>query len=145
MTDIQGPVRPEQVVLALFVLAVQSSYIDDAEHEAHDGVADTVQFLATPDGAWRIRTYALDRDVHVWALGALDLDLVQLARESTEKHYGDVLAQTHVIESASGLDGLREALRARGLGDALAVSADGYCFWVPDDGDYRSRSMPRLL
>lgn len=145
MTEHDTTARPPRMVLAIFLLNVQSSYTDDAEAAALGAAADTVQFLATPDGAWRIRTYAVDQDVHVWPLGTLDLDVVALAHESTEKHYGDVLAQAHVIESDTGLDGLRGGLAAHGLGDSLAVSADGYCFWVPEGSDYRTRSMPRLL
>ena len=132
-----------KIVLVVFFLTVQSSYLNNSEAEATEDAFDTVQFLATDESAWRIKTYATDHDVHVWSIGASPKDLVSLARQNTEKHYGDVLSEGYIIETSDGIDGLRRELKARRLSDTLEVSKSGFLFWVPAGTDYRSRSAPR--
>ena len=132
-----------KIVLVIFFLSVQSSYLNNSEAEATAEVFDTVQFLATDDGAWRIKTYATDQDVHVWSIGASPDDVVGLARQNTEKHYGDVLSEGYVIETSGGIEGLRRELIERGLTDTLEISKSGFMFWAPAGTDYRSRSAPR--
>jgi hypothetical protein len=132
-----------KIVLVVFFLTVQSSYLNDSEAEGTEDVFDTVQFLATDEGAWRIKTYATDQDVHVWSIGASTNDVVNLARQNTEKHYGDVLSEGYIIQTSDGVEGLRRELRERGLSDTLEISKSGFLFWVPADTDYRSRSTPR--
>ena len=132
-----------KIVLVIFFLTVQSSYLNNSEVEATDDVFDTIQFLATDDGAWRIKTYATDQDVHVWSIGASPQEIVDLARQNTEKHYGDVLSEGYIIETSDGIDGLRRELRERGLSDTLEISKNGFMFWAPAGTDYRSRSAPR--
>ena len=55
-----------------------------AEIAATADVFDTVQFVATEKGAWRIKTYATDQDVHVWSIGGTPEGIVELARTNTE-------------------------------------------------------------
>ena len=59
-----------QARLILFILNVESSYAQNIERprETHP---DTIQFLWVDGEAWRIKTYAVDRDVHVWSLARL--------------------------------------------------------------------------
>lgn len=104
---------------------------------------DTVQFLATESGAWRIRTYATDQDVHVWLIDATVHDIVKLAHRNTEEHYGGVISVSHIIETSDGVDGLRHELRERGLSDHLETSKAGFMFWAAEGTRYRSRSAPR--
>lgn len=132
-----------KIVLVIFFLSVQSSYLSNSEEDATDEVFDTVQFVATETGAWRIRTYATDQDVHVWSVGSNQEDIVALARANTEKHYGDVLTEGYIIETVDGIEGVRRELRERGLSDHLEVSKTGMLFWAPEGTDYRSRSDPR--
>ncbi|WP_369978635.1 hypothetical protein [Xanthomonas bundabergensis] len=132
-----------KIVLVVFFLTVQSSYLNDSEAEGTKDVFDTVQFLATDKGAWRIKTYATDQDVHVWSIGASTNDLVSLAHQNTEKHYGEVLSEGYIIQTSEGIDGLCRELRERGLSDTLEISNSGFLFWVPADTDYRSLSTPR--
>ena len=132
-----------KIVLVVFFLTVQSSYLDNSEAEATEDAFDTVQFLATDESAWRIKTYATDQDVHVWSIGASPKDLVSLARQNTEKHYGDVLSEGYIIETSDGIDGLRRELKERGLSDTLEISKSGFLFWVPAGTNYRSRSALR--
>ena len=132
-----------KITLVLFFLTIQSSYLDNSETDASEGVFDTIQFLATDEGAWRIKTYATDEDVHVWSIGTSIKDIETLARQNTEKHYGDVLAETYVIETSEGVEGLRHELRARGLTDNLEISKSGFLLWAPEATDYKTRSTPQ--
>jgi hypothetical protein len=132
-----------KTVLVIFFLTVQSSYLNDSEDHATDETFDTVQFLATDSGAWRIKTYAADQDVHVWSIDVTPEDIVELARKNTEKHYGDVLSEGYIIESSDGIEGLRRELRERGLSEHLEISRSGFVFWAPAGTDYRSKSTPR--
>lgn len=132
-----------KTVLVIFFLTVQSSYLENSEEEATDDAFDTVQFVATDSGAWRIKTYATDQDVHVWSIGGTPEDIVGLARKNTEKHYGDVLSEGYIIETHDGIEGLRRELRERGLSDHLEISGSGALFWAPEGTNYRSKSTPR--
>lgn len=131
-----------RVVLVIFVLSIRSSYLRNTEREASDDAFDTVQFLWTEQGAWRIRTYAEDQDVHTWSFQIAADELVALARQNTEKHYGDVLAEGYVIDTTDGEDGVRRELQARGLPDHLEIGSRGLMFWTPEGSNYRTRSRP---
>ena len=52
--------------LVIFFLTVKSSYSADTEEPATDEAFDTIQFFESGTGGWRIKTYAMDQDVHVW-------------------------------------------------------------------------------
>ena len=131
-----------RVVHVIFFLSIRSSYSRDEEHEASDESFDTVQFLWTEQGAWRVRTYAEDQDVHTWSMQVAPDDLIPLARKNTEKHYGDVLAERYVIDTPHGVDGVRQELQARGLPAHLEVGSSGLMFWTPVGSNYRTRSTP---
>ena len=132
-----------KIALIIFFLSVQSSYLNNTEAVATEEIFDTIQFFATAEGAWRIKTYATDQDVHIWSIGGTSDDIIELARRSTEKHYGDILAEVFIIETTDGIEGLRRELRSHGLSDRLEISKGGFLFWSPDGSDYRSRSEPR--
>jgi hypothetical protein len=55
---------PSTFVLVVVLLTVESSYLRNTERPV-DGVSDTVQFCFTHDRDWRIKTYAMDHDIHV--------------------------------------------------------------------------------
>jgi hypothetical protein len=129
--------------LVIFFLSVQSSYTADTDAPATDDAFDTVQFYESDSGSWRIKTYATDQDVHVWSLGENVEDIVSLARSNTEKHYGDVLSEGYILNSKTGIDGLRQELAARGLSTHLEVSDSGFVFWAPEGTRYRSKSKPQ--
>jgi len=131
-----------RVVHVIFSLSIRSSYLRNEEHDASDEVFDTVQFVWTEQGAWRIRTYAEDHDVHTWSIKIAADDLIPLARRNTEKHYGDVLAEGYIIDTSDGVDGVRRELHARGLGDHLETGSGGLIFWTPEGSNYRTRSTP---
>lgn len=132
------------VTLVVFFPTVQSSYSKNTEGAATDELFDTVQFFfESRSGGWRIRTYAIDQDVHVWSLGKEVEDIVLLARTNTEKHYGDVLLEGYVLRSKTGIEGLRAELEARGLSTHLEVSKSGFMFWAPEGTQYQSKSSPQ--
>jgi hypothetical protein len=131
-----------KTTLIIFFLTVRSSYSADAEEAATAEAIDTVQFHQLESGGWRIKTYAMDQDVHVWSLGKVD-DIVSLAKSNTEKHYGDVLAEAYILESRSGIDGLRQELAVRGLSTHLEISDSGFVFWAPEGTRYRTKSTPQ--
>jgi hypothetical protein len=129
--------------LVVFFLAVQSSYSANTEIEATEEVFDMVQFYQSDRGAWRIKTYATDQDVHVWSLGGSIEDIVALARSNIEKHYGDVITEGYVLKSTSGVEGLRQELAARGLSTHLEISESGLVFWTPEGTHYKTKSRPQ--
>jgi hypothetical protein len=128
-------------VLVLFLLTIKSSYINDEETEATDEQFDTIQFVQTEKGTWRFKTFAEDEDVHLWSIEA-DGDLVELAVESTNRHYGDVIDEAFVIESEDGVEGLRRELKKQGLADNLQISPKGPLFWAPPGSNYSPKSAP---
>lgn len=130
------------LLLIVYRLAIQSSYLEDSEAEADERSFDTVQFFITDGGAWRIRTFSVDEDVHVYSLGESTPDLAQTLTSSTERTYGDVIAAKHEFRGA-GIDELKHALQAAGWSPTLKQSKQhGFAFWVPEGTDYRTKSTP---
>jgi len=132
-----------KTVLIIFFLSVQSSYTSNTEIPATPKSFDTVQFFVSNRTMWRIKTYAQDKDVHIWSLGAEIADVVTFATENTTKHYGDVLTEAYIIETNEGLDGVRRELSIRGLEAHLEKPSSGAVFWTPIDSGYRTKSLPR--
>jgi hypothetical protein len=132
-----------KTVLVIFFLSIQSSYSSNTEIRATPESFDTVQFYASDGSAWRIKTYALDQDVHIWSLGPNVKDVVALAKENTFKHYGDVLTKGYVIETNDGLEGVRRELSNRGLDVHVDLPPSGSAFWSPAGTHYRSKSVPK--
>ncbi len=130
-----------KAVLVLFLLSIKSSYVNDDESEATDEQFDTIQFVQTDKGTWRIKTFAVDEDVHLWSIEAAD-DIVELAVENTNKHYGDVIDEAFVIESEDGIEGLRKGLEKQGLSTHLEISPRGPLFWAPPGTQYKTKSSP---
>ena len=130
-----------ETMLIVFLLSIRSSYSRNEEIGATEAEFDTVQFYTDGTDCWRIKTFAMDQDVHAWNIGKRD-DLLTLARTNTEKHYGDVLTETYILRSTSGLVGIRSELLDRGLDDHLEDSKAGFAFWTPAGTSYRTKSRP---
>jgi hypothetical protein len=126
--------------LVIFFLTVQSSYSANTEEPATDEAFDTVQFFESEAGGWRIKTYAMDQDVHAWSLGSKVDDIVSLAQSNTEKHYGDVVSEGYILKSDTGINGLRHELSDRGLSTHLEISDAGFVFWAPEGSRYSTKS-----
>jgi hypothetical protein len=132
--------------LVVAVLTVQTSYAKDTELPAVD-VPDTVQLWLAPDSAWRIRTFAIDHDIHVYRLGgATDFTAVtiELALEHITKHFADLTASRAVITfgDPNNTNKVQAELALHGLTGWLEVSKDGFAFYSPDNGEYRTQTEP---
>jgi len=133
--------------LVIGILAIESSYAQNTERPSR-GTPDTVQFWIGPDSVWRIRTYAIDHDIHPHRLG--DLGTVkaptEFAREHIKKHYRDVLASTVVLDLADVSDAkaAQRALAQHRLKGSLEIAKSGFVFWNPDGGPYRTETSPGM-
>jgi len=147
MSGDRDPAQIYACTLVVGLLTIESSCALELERLA-ETVSDTVQFWIAPTKRWKIRTYAIDRDVHVWDLADLGTARdapIEFAIEHIKKHYGDILARVVNIEvpHATGAAGAPAALVASGLGGALQEAEfDGnrFAFWTPDGAVYISRS-----
>lgn len=133
----------ENIILILFILNIESSYLKNIENKTSPP-ADTIQFMLINGEAWRIKTYAIDHDVHVWNLGSMEeAKFKETAISNTEKHYGGVISQKLIIQAKEGFDGLRKELRDSGLEDNLEIpESKSFGFWVSKLGTYETKSTP---
>ena len=132
--------------LVVGILTIESSYAQNTERPAR-GVPDTVQFWIGSSSAWRIRTYAIDHDIHPYTMGDLGKMKerpIEFVREHISKHYGDVLASVVVLEfsDTSDTNAVRQVLAEHKLKGSLEVAKSGFSFWNPDDGHYKSQTTP---
>ena len=102
--------------LVLSILTTESSYAQEVERSA-TLIPDTIQFWLTPESVWRIRTYAIDHDIHIYQLDARP-DGSRLTSEEaaahTAKHYGDITAKTVTVQFSNPGDKERGAPRSGG-------------------------------
>jgi hypothetical protein len=130
-----------QGTLLLAVLTTASSYARELEQEASD-LPDTLQWWIGSE-TWRIRTYALDHDIHTHLVSKSGQEALELALGNNAKHYAAITREQHVIEIPDGTDGpaVARALAALELAPFLEV-AERFAFWKPDDAPYRTQSSP---
>jgi hypothetical protein len=143
VAHLNSALKAMETILIIFVLTIQSSYVQNIETAAVGFNADTVQFLIDPNQAWRIKTFATDQDVHVYSLGLPSETIENLVIESTERTYGDVISKKYVLRSRTGIEGLKDELKNVSLNQSLEVSKSGFAFWVPENTQYRSKSQPK--
>jgi hypothetical protein len=107
-------------------------------------VPDTIQWWVASTGTWRIKTFAIDHDIHTFSVEGKD-SLIELALANAQKHYGDVILSNHVIKLHDCRDPAEviAAFRAEGLEPRLEIAEGRFAFWKPDDGKYHSQSQPR--
>jgi hypothetical protein len=119
-------------------LSIRSSYAQAHEEPAGDDF-DTVQFHLPADGtaAYRVRTFAVDHDIHVHRIDGLDSE--QDVRAHLDRVYGDVLAAVYLVplHHRSAQDLLEAGITV----GHLEVAAD-FAFWNPDGGRYVTQSRP---
>ncbi|HET6158390.1 MAG TPA: hypothetical protein VFE34_08610 [Dongiaceae bacterium] len=132
--------------LLLAILSTRSSYAQEIEDpiDGPSDVPDTLQWWITPEVTWRIRTYALDHDIHTHEMHGL-ADAIRLAPANNEKNYGDIIAAQHQFDFADCTDKSETdaALSEAGLTPRLEVALGQFAFWKPDDAKYRTQSTPR--
>jgi hypothetical protein len=133
--------------LILAILTVESSYLQEVERPSKK-VSDTVQFWFTPDSQWRIKTYAIDHDIHVHRINSADASkrlTVEFAQNNIKKSYGDVTSEMLIVEFPDPKNEaeVKRILRDKKLSGTLESVKDGYYFYNPDRGEYRSQSKPK--
>ena len=130
-------------ILVIAILSIESSYAKNVERPAGK-VPDTVQFCFAPDAQWRIRTYAIDQDIHIHDLPSKRLDS-GWAVSHVERQYGDVLARTVVLELRDPRDSaeVERELAKHKLTGKLEVTKEGFVFYTLDAATYRTKSTPR--
>jgi hypothetical protein len=133
--------------LVLAVLTVKSSYLQEIEEpleDAHD-IPDTLQWWIASENSWRIKTFALDHDIHTHSVDRGGPELVALAQSNNLKHYGDVVGTQHVLEfqDSTNLDEVRRVFEQVDLEPRLEVAAGRFAFWKPDEAKYHTQSQPK--
>jgi len=134
--------------LVLAILNVKSSYLQNVEEplKGKRDVPDSLQWWIPPGpkSAWRIKTFAMDHDIHIYSIGRSNRELVELAQENNLKHYGEVIAVQHVLEFADCTDAkeVRQVFKTAGLPPRLEVAEGRFAFWKPDAAKYRTQSQP---
>ena len=132
--------------LLLAILTVKSSYAGEVERplDGPDDVPDTLQWWIG-EQTWRIRTYALDHDIHTHSVARTGPEVLELAQQNNAKHYAEVTAAQHVLHfrDCADPDDVATVLSAAGLDSRLDVAASRFAFWKPDDAWYRTQSTPK--
>jgi len=130
--------------LLVFQLAVQSSYAENVERDAEGDRFDTIQWWFSHDETWRIKTYAIDQDIHTHRIAGPVEE--QVAMENTMEHYEDVVARAFVLEFDDLNDEreVSEAMENFGGAPSLEISRNGnhFAFWNPSRLKYMSRTTP---
>lgn len=131
--------------LLVFRLTIQSSYAQDAEQSADENHFDTVQWWLATDHAWRIKTFAMDQDIHCHHIGSSLSE--EFARQSTEKNYGDVVACSFAVElgNLADVELTEKSMQEFGGLAALEVDRNGgkFAFWNPLRVQFTSKSSPQ--
>jgi hypothetical protein len=126
--------------LVIAVLKTRSSFQQKREEPAA-GSPDTLQWWLTPEHSWRIRTFAIDRDIHVHRIDGGDLGEFLT---NTKKNFGDSLEVMHTLDFSNFEDPavVREAFHQVDVEPNLEISRQGFAFWNPDKGHYHTQSTP---
>jgi hypothetical protein len=106
-------------VLILALLTTESSYKSEIERPAAT-VPDTAQFWFGASNPWRICTFAIDHDIHIYSLGA------SAQSSSMRPNDAEVL----------------EVLAKHKLPGSLEVTPAGFAFYNPDRAKYKTQSEP---
>lgn len=129
--------------LIVFRLSIKSSYSENIEEPADATDFDTLQWWLGDDECWRIRTYAVDDDIHVYLLEQ-PIAPAQ-AIEVSQRYYGDVVGDFFQIDfdDADDQDELDIKLADLGGADTLEFAPSGrLAFWNYDSRRYHTQSSP---
>jgi len=131
-------------VLVLAVLKVKSSYSQNVELDVADAddAPDTVQWWLGAGGCWRIRTYAIDRDIHAYEIGNSSQTTMELAQTNNQENFGDVIKSHHVIHfvNCADLSEVAAEFGRVGLCPRLEINPGRFAFWKPDEAVYSTKS-----
>lgn len=133
-------------ILLVAILNVKSSYSHEIETplENTNDVPDTLQWWFGDGGCWRVRTYAVDHDIHAYQVANSPQTTLELAKKNNHDNYGDILReqhQVHFVDCTNTLEVGAEFERI-GLAPRLEIQ-EHFAFWKPDDADYSTKSSPK--
>lgn len=132
--------------LVLALLTTESSYSQEVERPAST-VADTIQFWLGSESQWRIRTYAVDHDIHIYNLGSPKEKGFSSASaiEHINKHYEGIIAKTITLQFSNPNDPkeVQAVLAKHNLKGALEVAKAGFAFYNSDNEKYKTISAPK--
>jgi hypothetical protein len=133
--------------LLLALLSVKSSYsreIETALENAND-VPDTLQWWFGDSGCWRIRTYALDHDIHPYQIANSPQTNLELAKKNNRDNYGDIIQSQHLIHFVDCADvaELEVEFGRIGLVPLVEIVNSQFAFWKPDEAEYSTKSNPQ--
>lgn len=129
--------------LIVFRLSIKSSYSEDVEEPADASDFDTLQWWLGDSECWRMRTYAVDDDIHLYLLEN-PITAAQ-AIEVSQRYYGDVIGDFFQIDFDDAQDPDEAELKLADFGgaDTLEFAPGGrLAFWNYDNRRYRSQSAP---
>lgn len=133
--------------LLLALLSVKSSYSREIETalENADDVPDTLQWWFGEGGCWRIRTYALDHDIHAYQIANSLQTTLELAKKNNHDNYGDIIRAQHLIHFVDCANSAElEAEFGRiGLVPRVEIVTAQFAFWKPDEAEYSTKSNPQ--
>jgi hypothetical protein len=97
---------------------------------------------------WRIKTFAIDHDIHVHRIGVADNAArltAEFARNNIKETYGDVTASVVILEFPDPKNDaeVQRILKDHKLAGKLEAVKDGYYFYNADSSEYRSKSKPK--
>jgi hypothetical protein len=121
-----------------------SSYKDDYEIEVRgDTVTDTVQWWVGADEAFRVRTFAIDHNIHVHHLDRGGPRMVRLALGNHERIYKEVTWRQYLflIEDPTDVVHVGSVFKESGIEPRLEVQ-DRFAWWNPDGQHYENQSAP---
>jgi len=130
--------------LVLAILSIRSSYSQEVEFALEgDEVPDTLQWWFGDYGCWRIRTYAIDHDIHAYEVADSPRTNLELAKENNLKHYGDIIRVQHVIHFGDCTNPEEQEAEFGKIGLVPRIeSYDGFVIWKPDEAEYWTQSRP---
>jgi hypothetical protein len=136
-----------EFVLVFALLTIESSYKADLERPV-SVVPDTAQFWFGTPNPWRIRTFAMDHDIHIHSLGAATPERTYTpvqAEAHLRKQYADVLSKVYVLKfkDPSNINEVTAVLSKHKLPGLLEVAPAGFAFYNPDRARYKTQSAPK--
>jgi len=131
-----------ELTLIVGLLKTESSYKSEIERPS-TVVEDTIQFSFSATGTWRIRTYAIDHDIHIHSIDGGAIDEI-FAETHIDKHYDEILKARHTLKlkNVNDSEEVSRVLRSAGLPGMLEMAPAGFAFYNPVRRDYRTQSEP---
>jgi hypothetical protein len=128
--------------LIVAILDVRSSHLEGRREPAERKTPDTVQWWVGPDLTWKIRTFAIDHDLHLHNVRGGDADYFM---GHTQREFDGLIRGIYKLDFVDYTDeaARKKVLREAGLRPDLEIADEhGFAFWNPDRGTYKTKSYP---